>query len=123
MLRNGKHSFKLGNRLFLLNEFGNTAIPPDADQWRQCHRWRSIYSRCGVKQEGKLLTLQKLLTTHSISERALSYQWEKRKFDRTRKRQHKKRVKQDLSNIMDEDLKRYFLAIHRSKANKSLFIT
>jgi hypothetical protein len=43
---------KLGNRIYLPDEFGRTVIPPDADQWRQCHLCGSIYARYEVKQEG-----------------------------------------------------------------------
>src|SRR6476619_2801009 len=48
---------KLGNRVFMPDSSGHTNIPPDYDQWRQCHLCGSIYGRYEVKQEVELDTL------------------------------------------------------------------
>jgi hypothetical protein len=58
-LEMGNVRSKLGNRIYLPDEFGRTVIPPDADQWRQCHLCGSIYARYEVKQV--VLSLSKCL--------------------------------------------------------------
>ena len=48
---------KLGNRIYFPDEFGKTAILPDADKWRQCHSCGTIYPIYQVKQEAELTSL------------------------------------------------------------------
>jgi hypothetical protein len=91
---------KLGDRIYFPDKFGHVNIPPDADQWRQCHRCGSIYARYEVKQEAELDSLVKpggpntgLITGVPI-----------RKFDRTGKGGRKMR-KQDLSRYKEDDIK------------------
>jgi hypothetical protein len=48
---------KLGNRVYLPDSSGQINIPPDYDQWRQCHLCGSIYARYEAKQEAELTSL------------------------------------------------------------------
>ena len=48
---------KLGNRVYMPDSSGHTNIPPDYDQWRQCHLCGSIYGRYETKQEAELDTI------------------------------------------------------------------
>lgn len=98
---------KLGNRIYLPDQFGNTVIPPDADEWRQCHTCGSIYARYEVKHEGRLTDFAEVLENpFDFRSGSITAIGEIRKFDNTGKRQHKRKVKQDLSDIKDPELRR-----------------
>jgi hypothetical protein len=48
---------KLGNRIYLPDEFGNVTVPQDADKWRQCHKCGTIYPIYEAKLEADIVTL------------------------------------------------------------------
>jgi hypothetical protein len=97
---------KLGNRIYLPDEFGKIVIPPDAEKWRQCHRCGTIYPRYEVKQEAELTSLTEPSDNpFKFGIGCVMSVGETRKFDRTGKRQQKKKFKQDLSQYKEEDIK------------------
>jgi hypothetical protein len=99
-----RHSI-LGNRIYLPDEFGNTTIPPDADDWLQCHKCGTIYPRYEAKQEGDIVTLTEPHDNPFAWGRNNIQTSDSRKFDRTCKTQTKKQFKQDLSEYKEEDIK------------------
>lgn len=97
---------KLGNRIYLPDEFGKIVIPPDADKWRQCHRCGTIYPRYEAKQEAELTSLAEPSDNpFKFNSSSVMSVGETRKFDRTGKTQRKKKFKQDLSQYKEEDIK------------------
>lgn len=98
----------LKTRVYLPDENGKTpVIPEDHDKWRQCHRCGSVYPRYNVKQESKLVdVVEPLHNPHDSGRGVIKSVGETRKFDRTGMRQYKKKSKQELSYIKDEDLKK-----------------
>ena len=95
---------KLGNRIYFPDEFGKIVIPPDADK---CHRCGTIYPRYEVKQEGKLDDFTETTDNpFDFGKGQILAVGESPKFDRTGKTQRKRKFKQDLSWIKDDDLRR-----------------
>jgi hypothetical protein len=97
---------KLGNRIYLPDEFGIIVTPPDADKWRQCHKCGTIYPKYEAKQEADIVTLTEPRDNpFKFGNGHVRGVGETRKFDRTGKRQHKKQFKQDLTQYKEEDIK------------------
>jgi hypothetical protein len=96
---------KLGNKIYLPDEFGNITIPPDDNKWRQCHRCGKIYPRYDVKQEGKLDDFTETTDNPFDFGNSKVFAGESRKFDRTGRTQRKRKFKQDLSQYKEGDIK------------------
>lgn len=98
---------KLQGRVYLPDENGKTIVPEDHDKWRQCHRCGSVYPRYNVKQESQLVdVVEPLHNPHDFGRGVIVGVGEIRKFDKTGMRQYKRKRKQEISNINDEDLKK-----------------
>jgi hypothetical protein len=95
---------KLGNRIYMPDESGNVTTPPDYDLWRQCHLCGSIYARYEAKQEADITTITEPRDSPFHS-RGIILGTDSRKFDRSCKTQHKRRLKKDLSQYKEEDIK------------------
>jgi hypothetical protein len=96
----------LKHRIYL-DENGNiTNPPPDSKNWRQCWQCGLIVGVYEPKQEADIATLTEPgdnpFNSGKVNVRSVG---ETRKFDRTGKRQHKKQLKQDLSQYKEEDIK------------------
>ncbi len=97
----------LGNRIYFPDKSGDIVIPPDTDNWRQCYECGSIYPRYNVKQESELVdVVEALHNPHGFGNGVIVGVGEAHKFDRTGMRQYKRKRKQDLSYIKDDDLRR-----------------
>ena len=96
---------KLGNRIYLPDEFGKIVIPPDADKWRQCHICGTIYPSYEAKQEADLTSLMEPRDNPFKFGNAQIRTGEPRKFDRTGRTQRKRKLKQDLEQYKEEDIK------------------
>lgn len=98
---------RLKNRIYLPNELGKTVIPEDHDQWLQCHKCGSLYAKYNVKKESELAdVVEPLNNPHNFRKGIIMSVGGIRKFDRTGKRQQKRKRQQELDDIKDEDLKR-----------------
>lgn len=96
---------KLGNRIYLPDEFGKIDIPPDADKWRQCHECGTVYPKYEAKQEVELDTLTEPRDYPFKFGSSQVLTGESRKFDRSGKTQRKRKLKQDLEQYKEEDIK------------------
>jgi hypothetical protein len=89
---------KLGNRIYLLDSSGQTVIPQDVDQWRQCHLCGSIYARYEVKKEADITPFAESVESDNPfdfgSGQARRVE-DNRKFDRTGKTERRRKFKQD----------------------------
>jgi len=75
---------------------------PDHDLWRQCWTCGIIVADNETKQEPELASLVK---PGGKSKRRLIAVDEDRKFDKTGKTQHKRKIKQDLEQYKEGDVK------------------
>jgi hypothetical protein len=96
---------KLKHRIYLDENGRITSPAPDADKWKQCWECGAIVGVYEAKLEADIETLTeprdnpfKFGNTEVRTE-------ESRKFDRTGKTQRKKKLKQDLSQHKEEDIK------------------
>jgi hypothetical protein len=95
----------LKHRIYL-DENGNIISPAtDADKWMQCWQCGLIVAAYEVKQEAELMTLKEPGDNPFKFTGSARSVGEIRKFDRTGKRQHKKKFKQDLTEYKEEDIK------------------
>jgi hypothetical protein len=92
---------KLGNRVYNPEQ----SIPPDYNSWRQCHLCGSIYGRYETKQEAELYTLTEPRDNPFKFKSGSVETGESRKVDRSGKTQRKRKIKQDLEQYKEEDLK------------------
>jgi len=84
---------------------GHTNIPPDYDQWRQCHLCGSIYGRYEVKQEVDLSTITEPRRNPFMISNCEVMTGESRAFDRTGKTQRKRKLKTHVEQYKEEDVK------------------
>jgi hypothetical protein len=96
---------KLGNRIYLPDESGNTVIPPDADKWHQCHKCGTIYPKYEAKQEAEVTSLTDPRDNPFKFGKGEVKTGESLMFDRTGRTQTKKKYKQDLEQYKEEDIK------------------
>jgi len=93
---------KLGNRVYMPDSSGYTNIPPDYDQWRQCHLCGSIYGRYEVKQEADISTITEPRSNPFKFKSGQVETGESRKFDRSGKTQRKRKLKTDVEQYKEE---------------------
>ena len=97
----------LKNRIYL-DDKGKiiTNPPPDSDKWLQCWKCGLIVAAYEAKKEAELDTLTEPRDNpFKFNSGQISAVGESRKFDRTGKTQHKRKMKQDLEKYKEEDIK------------------
>jgi hypothetical protein len=95
----------LKHRIYL-DDNGKIANPaPDADKWKQCWQCGLIVGVYEAKQEVELDTLTKPRDNPFKFKSGVVMTGESRKFDRSGKTQRKRKLKQDLEQYKEEDVK------------------
>ena len=96
----------LKHRIYL-DENGKITNPgPDADKWRQCWQCGVVVGVYEAKQEAELSSLTEPGDNpFKFGKGEVRSVGETRKFDRSGKRQQKKKFKQDLSQYKEDDIK------------------
>src|SRR5215510_506380 len=99
---------RLGPRFYLPHSSGKTVIPEDAENWLMCENCLSVYAKYEVKKESKLQDVPEAYDNEFAfgNNMVSGIGGESRRFDKSGKTQYKKKLKEDLSHIKDEDLKR-----------------
>ena len=95
----------LRNRIYLDDDGKITNPAPDADKWRQCWQCGLIVGVYEAKQEVELDTLIKPRDNPFKFRNSPVMTGESRKFDRSGKTQRKRKLKQDLEQYKEEDVK------------------
>ena len=98
--------FQYQHRIYL-DENGKITNPPaDANKWRQCWTCGLIVGVYEAKQEVELDTLTKPRENpFKFGSGSKVYTEESRKIDKTGQTQRKRKLKQDLSEYKEEDIK------------------
>jgi hypothetical protein len=95
----------LRHRIYLYDD-GKIANPaPDADKWKQCWTCGLIVGVYEAKPEAELDTLTEPRDNPFKFKSGQVETGESRKYDRTGKTQHKRKIKQDLEQYKEEDVK------------------
>ncbi len=95
----------LRHRIYL-DEDGKITNPgPDADKWRQCWTCGVVVAAYEAKQEVELDTLTEPRDNPFKFKSGEVYTEESRKIDRTGKTQRKKKMKQDVEQYKEQDIK------------------
>jgi hypothetical protein len=95
----------LKHRIYL-DEHGKITTPgPDSDKWKQCWECGNIVGVYEAKLEAELDTLTEPRDNPFKFGNAQVKSGESRKFDRTGRTRRKKKLKQDLSQYKEEDIK------------------
>ena len=95
----------LRHRIYLDDDGKITNPGPDADKWRQCWTCGLIVGVYEAKQEVELDTLTEPRDNPFKFKSGTVETGESRKFDRTGNTQRKRKLKQDLSEYKEEDVK------------------
>jgi hypothetical protein len=95
----------LRHRIYL-DENGKITNPgPDSNKWRQCWTCEAIVGVYEAKLEAELDTLTKPRDNPFKFKSGEIQTEESRKYDRTGKTQYKRKIKQDLEQYKEEDIK------------------
>lgn len=95
----------LKHRIYLDDEGKITSPGHDANKWRQCWTCGLIVGVYEAKPEVELDTLTKPRDNPFKFKSGEVQTGESRKYDRTGKTQHKRKLKQDLEQYKEEDIK------------------
>ena len=101
-----QNSFTSPDRIYLDDQGKITNPGPDADRWRQCWTCGLIVGVYEAKQEVELDTLTEPRDNpFKFGKGSQVMAGESRKFDRSGKTQRKRKLKQDLEQYKEEDVK------------------